>query len=122
MAQLQQQLQSRKEYVESSSPSAVNSATGDGIRLDSAGGKFFSFKDFAEKDAGFVGLKNQGATCYLNSVLQALFHSPDFRRAVYKWKYDEKTHASEDMCPALQLQKLFARTLCKNHARTLFVL
>lgn len=32
---------------------------------------------------GFVGLANQGATCYLNSLLQALYHLPAFKALVY---------------------------------------
>lgn len=32
----------------------------------------------------FVGLLNQGATCYLNSLFQALFMAPEFRREIYK--------------------------------------
>ncbi|CAM9922601.1 unnamed protein product, partial [Discosporangium mesarthrocarpum] len=32
------------------------------------------------------GLKNLGATCYLNSQLQALFHNKAFRKGVYAWR------------------------------------
>ncbi|XP_071709501.1 ubiquitin C-terminal hydrolase 13-like isoform X2 [Rutidosis leptorrhynchoides] len=35
------------------------------------------------KEIGYVGLKNQGATCYMNSLLQTLYHIPYFRKAVY---------------------------------------
>ena len=30
-----------------------------------------------------IGLKNQGATCYLNSLFQALFMSPEFRSSLF---------------------------------------
>lgn len=33
----------------------------------------------SKKETGFVGLKNQGATCYLNSLLQSLYFTDAFR-------------------------------------------
>ena len=34
----------------------------------------------SKKVTGYVGLKNQGATCYMNSLLQTLYHIPFFRK------------------------------------------
>lgn len=36
----------------------------------------------SKKETGFVGLKNQGATCYMNSLLQTLYHIPYFRKVL----------------------------------------
>ncbi|KAK9910704.1 hypothetical protein M0R45_034655 [Rubus argutus] len=36
----------------------------------------------SKKETGFVGLKNQGATCYVNSLLQTLYHIPSFREVI----------------------------------------
>ena len=57
----------------------------------------------------WAGLSNEGATCYLNSLLQALFVSPEVRRAVFAFCYDEQLHGPPAACVPLQLCKLFAR-------------
>lgn len=58
----------------------------------------------SKKETGFVGLKNQGATCYMNSLLQSLFFTNYFRRAVYQIP-TEKDIPSESV--ALALQRVF---------------
>eukprot|EP00605_Chrysophyceae_sp_TOSAG23-4_P001272 GSChrysophyteH1.ASY1.ANO1.1383.1 assembled CDS len=61
----------------------------------------------SEGRSDFVGLSNQGATCYLNGLLQTLYMTPEFRRAIFAWHYDEEKDGSEEHCIPLQLQKLF---------------
>uniref|UniRef100_A0A023F0P2 Ubiquitin carboxyl-terminal hydrolase 47 n=3 Tax=Triatoma infestans TaxID=30076 RepID=A0A023F0P2_TRIIF len=58
-------------------------------------------------ETGYVGLVNQAMTCYLNSLLQALYMTPEFRNALYKWKFDESHGNSPAKCIPFQLQKLF---------------
>lgn len=56
----------------------------------------------SRKETGYVGLKNQGATCYMNSLLQCLYHLPYFRKAVYHMPTSENDEASKSMPLALQ--------------------
>jgi ubiquitin C-terminal hydrolase len=69
--------------------------------------------------APYLGLENQGATCYMNSVLQALFNLPAFRRAVYQMptEDDMQTGASGASVP-LALQRLFYRLQFGDTAST----
>lgn len=61
-----------------------------------------------------VGLVNQAMTCYLNSLLQALFMTPEFRNAMYKWEYKNNEKDSEVNSIPYQLQKLFLNLQVKT--------
>ncbi|XP_076333936.1 ubiquitin carboxyl-terminal hydrolase 7-like isoform X2 [Tachypleus tridentatus] len=58
----------------------------------------------SKKHTGFVGLKNQGATCYMNSLLQTLFFTNQLRKAVYQMP-TESDDSSKSV--ALALQRVF---------------
>merc|ERR1719259_251050 len=58
----------------------------------------------SKKHTGYVGLKNQGATCYMNSLLQVLYFTNTLRKDVYKMptESDDSTKSV-----ALALQRVF---------------
>lgn len=56
-----------------------------------------------------VGLLNQGATCYLNSVLQCLFNNKQFRSIVFSASPDSSQMVKE-------LQLLFSNMLQSNRS------
>ncbi|KAI3966512.1 hypothetical protein MKW92_038739 [Papaver armeniacum] len=58
------------------------------------------------EEKSYVGLKNQGATCYMNSLLQTLYHLPYFRKAVYKMPTTGNELVAGESIP-LALQSLF---------------
>ncbi|OJJ48937.1 hypothetical protein ASPZODRAFT_129272 [Penicilliopsis zonata CBS 506.65] len=72
---------------------------------DPTGVLWHSFQNYdSKKETGMVGLRNQGATCYLNSLLQSLYFTNAFRRAVYQ--IPTEAEASRDNS-AWTLQRLF---------------
>jgi ubiquitin carboxyl-terminal hydrolase 47 len=64
---------------------------------------------FHDKSSAHVGLYNQGATCYLNSLLQTLYMTPEFRQAIFCFRYEEVRDGRREDCIPFQLQLLFAR-------------
>jgi uncharacterized UBP type Zn finger protein len=70
---------------------------------------------FAEKTfPPFSGMTNQGATCYLNSLIQSLYFLTPFREAVFKWRHNPELHGSPVDSIPLQLQvcNYLANHLC----------
>ncbi|KAG5398811.1 hypothetical protein IGI04_020625 [Brassica rapa subsp. trilocularis] len=67
----------------------------------------------SKKETGFVGLKNQGATCYMNSLLQTLYHIPYFRKAVYHMPTTENDAPTASIPLALQNLQLDVKG-CKD--------
>ncbi|XP_035388075.1 ubiquitin carboxyl-terminal hydrolase 40 [Electrophorus electricus] len=65
------------------------------------------------------GIKNQGGTCYLNSLLQTLLFTPEFREELFNLGPEElgnlmdkdKPEAKQVRVIPLELQRLFARLL-----------
>lgn len=51
---------------------------------DETGVLWHNFQNYdSKKETGFVGLKNQGATCYLNSLIQSLYFTNAFRKVCF---------------------------------------
>ncbi|ODQ66799.1 hypothetical protein NADFUDRAFT_50704 [Nadsonia fulvescens var. elongata DSM 6958] len=55
----------------------------------------------SKKVTGYIGIKNQGATCYLNSLLQSLYFTNQFRKVVYQIPTETET-PNESVVLALQ--------------------
>ncbi|KAG0235795.1 hypothetical protein BGX31_004161 [Mortierella sp. GBA43] len=72
---------------------------------DPTGVLWHNFVDYDSKAmTGYVGLKNQGATCYMNSLLQSLFFTNYFRRAVFEIPTEEDEPSKS---VSLALQRVF---------------
>lgn len=63
----------------------------------------------SRKETGFAGLRNLGATCYMNAFFQVLFHIKRFRAELFKQESKRKT---------FQIQKLFYKLTKDNDVDT----
>jgi ubiquitin carboxyl-terminal hydrolase 7 len=82
---------------------------------DPTGVLWHSFINYdSKKETGMVGLKNQGATCYLNSLLQSLYFTTAFRKAVYQIPTDVDEPPRENS--AYALQRLFLQLQTSENA------
>ncbi|CAJ2508114.1 Uu.00g093000.m01.CDS01 [Anthostomella pinea] len=81
---------------------------------DETGVMWHNFQNYdSKKETGYVGLKNQGATCYLNSLLQSLYFTNAFRKAVYQIPTAEDESVNNS---AYTLQRLFYQLQISNLA------
>ena len=78
-------------------------------------------KRFQESSQNLVGLKNQGATCYLNALIQVFYLTPEFRKMIYQFScpYDvflqqnnPEKNGTKDII--FQMQLLFAKMQCSR--------
>ena len=91
---------------DSTSSTVHDSSTG--VGTTTGGGGYYSAWN-SKSSTGFVGLSNQGATCYLNSLIQSLYMTYELRHAVYQWQYDPAKYEEVESCVPAQLQRLFVQ-------------
>lgn len=69
--------------------------------------------DLIKEDLSFpTGIRNLGATCYMNSLLQTLFAVKEFRAGLYKWTPNSPLVENDSVCQ--ELQKLFVELQLTN--------
>ena len=82
------------------------------VLKDPTGVLWHNFMNYdSKKETGYVGFKNQGATCYLNSLLQSYFFTKYFRKLVYEIPTDNE---SPNNSVTLALQKAFYQLQVSN--------
>lgn len=76
---------------------------------------------FSVKSCAYAGLVNQGATCYLNSYLQTLFHNGLFRKVLFSIPPDIEEKSVNSISNALQelcLEICTTKQSCRTHNLT----
>lgn len=79
-------LAGRRKYVDATSQSMESSGVGklSSASHDSARAALLALGSIPPRpESGYAGIQNQGATCYLNSLLQVMYCTNDFRQKLY---------------------------------------
>ena len=101
----------RLDAVSEDADELASSAAGAGAG-SAAGGAGAASAVTARPARVYTGLANQGATCYMNSLLQTLFMTPELRRVLFAWRApaaDDGDAAALSDCIPYQLQLLFGQ-------------
>eukprot|EP00760_Papus_ankaliazontas_P013339 PhM_4_TR15697/c0_g1_i2/m.11385/K11838/USP7, UBP15; ubiquitin carboxyl-terminal hydrolase 7 len=85
--------------------SKVYTSHGAGSTLTSGGGTAPSSLIPSARIAKLSGIKNHGSACYLNSLIQSLFHLSYFRAAIYQMPTEDNVDPKTNI--PLALQRLF---------------
>ena len=105
---LDQLLASRKAFIDATASREIVSEGKQTAKSEQTNGKMTGQQHLVTKqEHGFVGLFNQGATCYLNSFVQSLYMLPAFRRGVFAFRLPANVQPASSV--AHQLQQLFFR-------------
>ncbi|KAJ3124327.1 hypothetical protein HK098_001204 [Nowakowskiella sp. JEL0407] len=69
----------------------------------------YSPKAIQKSSCGYVGLRNLGATCYINSIMQQFYMIPSFRQAIFEAEPPPNDEGNErDVSLLRQLQTMYA--------------
>ncbi|XP_032888111.1 ubiquitin carboxyl-terminal hydrolase 47-like [Amblyraja radiata] len=67
---------------------------------------------------GFVGIYNQGATCYLNTLLQTFYMSPEVKDTIIRLNEQRFKKINKEASITYQLKELFAKLDARETPRT----
>lgn len=70
---------------------------------------------------GFVGIHNQGATCYLNTLLQTFYMSPEVKDTIIRLNEQRFKKINKEASITYQLKELFAKLDARETPRTDYI-
>ena len=71
--------------IDNSYPYIMNNQTQLSITYGPENAVSSSYDSNENDNDGYVGLINQAMTCYLNSLIQTIFMTPEFRNGIYRF-------------------------------------